>query len=239
MNPTAYPLSFSIVTPVYNEEAIIINSIQHNIQVLEKTGLEYEIIVVNDGSKDNSYKLILENFKSHPKIKIINLDQNRGFGYAIKMGLSKTINTFLICVPADSPLTGDVFESFKAATARADIVVSARIARLGYTPRMLLNSYIYHWLVKILFGIHLKDFNWIHLYHRKIFDASKIEITSNGIFMLAEVLIRAQMEGYTFCEIYIPQSERLTGIASASRFTVILKTLKEMITFWFNRFDRR
>ena len=223
--------SFSILVPVYNEEAIVIAAIEQNIAVLTAAGVFYEIIVINDGSTDNTDFLLKNNFTDKEFVKIIHHSTNNGFGGAAKTGILHTKNNYIICVPADSPLTDEVFAAFIGAINKADIVVSYRIARLGYTPRMRFNSLVYHLLIEILFDIHFADFNWIHLYHRRIFDEGKIEITSKGIFMLAEILIKASWKGYSFYEIPVAQTERLTGIASASKFSVALKTLKEVILF--------
>ncbi len=223
--------SFSIITPVYNEASIIEEAILQNIAVLENAQVVYEIIIVNDGSLDKTADILEKKFTVHPKIKFISHRTNMGFGGAVKTGIENTTNTYLLCVPVDSPLTDELFQAFKNAANKADVVVSYRIARLGYTPRMRLNSFVYHFLIELMFDIHLQDFNWIHLYHRRLFKEGGIEITSKGIFMLAEVLIKAQSKGYTFFEIPVVQSERITGTASASKFSVMLKTFFEMTAF--------
>jgi glycosyltransferase involved in cell wall biosynthesis len=224
--------TFSIIIPIYNEENIIVNSTFQNIAVLKSAQVNYEIILVNDGSSDNSSQLITDNFEPSSQIRIINLMENMGFGGAVKTGISMSKHKFILCVPVDSPLTSETFNAFKEAAHKADIIVSYRIARLGYTPLMRWNSYIYHLLIEVLFDIHLADFNWIHLYNRKIFDEGKIKIKSKGIFMLAEILIRSQRKGYSFLEIPVVQTQRLTGIASASKLGVMLKTVWEMIVFY-------
>jgi len=226
-------LSFSIVVPVYNEEAIVINSIEQNISVLDSVNKIYEIIIVNDASRDSSKLLIENNFSNRSCIKIIHHEINSGFGGAVRTGISNASFQYILCVPVDSPLTEETFAKFIEASSKADIIVSYRIARLGYTPRMRLNSWIYHLLIELIFDIHFVDFNWIHLYNRKIFDDGNIEITSKGIFMLVEVLIKATKKGYTFYEIPVDQSERMTGVASASKFSVALKTLMEIVQFCF------
>jgi len=226
-----HPHSFSIITPVYNEASIIEEAILQNIMVLENAHVQYEIMVVDDGSQDNSGHILRKKFSGNSRIKIIHHATNVGFGGAVKTGIKNAANTYLLCVPADSPLTDELFSAFKNSLTKADVIVSYRIARLGYTPRMRLNSAVYHFLIEIMFDIHLQDFNWIHLYHRRIFEEGKIEITAKGIFMLAEVLIKAQQNGFTFFEIPVVQSERLTGIASASKFSVMLKTFFEMLQF--------
>ena len=223
--------SYSIIVPVYNEEAIVITAIEQNISVLTAADVCYEIIVIDDGSTDQTRSLLNTYFLDNTIVKIIHHNSNHGFGGAVKTGILHSKNTYVLCVPADSPLTNEVFAAFMNSAPKADVIVSYRIARLGYTPRMRFNSYVYHLLIEFLFDIHFADFNWIHLYNRKIFDEGKIEITAKGIFMLAEVLIRANKKGYSFHEIPVAQTERLTGIASSNRLTVVLFTLTELFSF--------
>lgn len=233
----SYSFSFSIITPVFNEAPIIKRALLQNISVLESTNVEYEIIVVNDGSTDGSLEILRNEFAQNRKVKIIHHGINKGFGGTIKTGIENATNTYIFCVPADSPLTDEILFAFKESCLKADVVVSYRIVRLGYTLRMRIASWVYHLLIENLFDIHFVDFNWMHLYHRKIFEKNKIAIESKGVFMLAEVLIKAQHSGCTFCEIPVAQSERITGTPSASKFSVILKTLYEMVAFkWHNKY---
>ena len=95
---------------------------------------------------------------------------------------------------------------------------------------MQLNSFVFHKLISWLFNIHLKDYNWIHLYKRKLFFEDGISISSNGIMMLAEILIKAQRKGKVMKEIEIIQRARLTGTATAARFITVLKTIIELIS---------
>jgi glycosyltransferase involved in cell wall biosynthesis len=226
-----YSNSYSIIIPVYNEEDIILRSIDQNISVLDNAEVDYELIIVNDGSKDSSGELINQ-FLINKRVQVFHHSDNVGFGGAVKTGINLARNTLILCVPADSPLTEPIFKDFMAVAPKADVIVSYRIARLGYTPRMRLNSYVYHLLIEFLFDIHFVDFNWIHLYNRNIFDEGKIEITSKGIFMLAEVLIQADRKGYNFIEIPVAQNERITGIATASKFSIIFKTLYEIARYY-------
>jgi glycosyltransferase involved in cell wall biosynthesis len=153
--------------------------------------------------------------------------ENGGFGSAIKKGISIAKNEYIICIPADSPLDEQTAKSFFEAHLKSDIVVSYRLERKGYSKWMLLNSKVFHFLVSNLFNIKLKDFNWIHLYKTEIFN--HVDIQSKGIFMLAEVLVKAKKLKYSFIEIPVYQRQRLTGIATASKPSAVIKTILEMI----------
>jgi glycosyltransferase involved in cell wall biosynthesis len=221
----------SIIMPIYNEEAILKSSILKNLDILSKSDTTFEIIIINDGSTDNSRAILDDSFKNINQINIKHLSKNKGFGGAIKEGIKIASGDYFWCIPADSPLTEEVFTAFNKNIGKADILVSYRRERIGYSWRMLLNSYIYHWLISNLFSIKLKDYNWIHLYHRKIFDKDNIQIEYDGIFMLAEILIKAQKKKYSFIEFEVIQSQRLTGIATASSAKNIIKTFLDLVNF--------
>lgn len=232
------PPYLSIVIPVYNEEDILESSLNKNIGLLERSGYTYEIIVVNDGSSDSSAQ-ILDNFFSGLKnIEIIHLAENRGFGGAMKTGIQATCGEYVWSVPVDSPLTDKTFNAFKSHLGEADILVGYRVERKGYNWWMNMNSRVFHFIVSSLFGLKLKDYNWIHLYRNKIFKEGSIKIEYDGLFMLAEVLIKATRKQYSIIEFPIDQEQRLTGIASASKLKNVFKTFLDILKFrlsiWLN-----
>ena len=225
--------SISLIIPVYNEEKIIEASFLKNLKVLNSRNIDFEIIIVNDGSKDNC-RTIIEKLSKSYNLKVVEHPFNMGFGAAIRTGIQNSINEYILCVPSDSPLDEENFLSFEENLGKADLLISYRRKRLGYTWWMHINSIIYQQLISKLFDMKLKDYNWIHLYHRKIFFDGKIQIEYNGIFMLAEVLIKARNKSYTFIEFPVNQTQRITGDASASKLKNIIKTIKDVFHYYFS-----
>lgn len=221
----------SAIIPIYNEEEILVSSVATTLHTLKSFTDNFEVIIVNDGSTDNSTALLNKNFQDTDRVSICHQPLNGGLGSAIRKGIEISQGTYIICVPADSPLTKEVFQKFFNHLQDGDVLVSYRRERLGYTWWMHLNSVTFHALVSLLFGMRLRDYNWIHLYHRKIFDEGQIIINYKGIFMLAEVLIKAKRKGYSFFEFEVEQTQRLTGIASASKPANILRTLRDIWHF--------
>ncbi len=225
--------SVSVVTPIYNEEEIVVQAIHQNLDALNQLQCNYEIIVVNDGSTDKSRGLLEKHFAHFEKIKIIHHSKNEGFGRAVMSGIKQANKDYILCIPSDNPLSLSMLKNFAAAAEKADIIVGYRNGRNGYTPMMRLNAQVFHGAVTTLFNIQLRDFNWIHMYSRNFFAERKVKVQSTGIFMLAEILIRAKKEGCTFHEIFIEQSVRVSGVASASKLSTMVKTLKELLLFYF------
>jgi glycosyltransferase involved in cell wall biosynthesis len=221
--------SLCIITPVFNEQDIIESSVNQTLQSALCFFKEIEYIIINDGSTDNSPTIINENFNSSV-FKIVH-KVNGGFGSAVTCGIENSTNEWIICVPADSPLDTSTAKIFYEAIDKADVIVSYRLQRKGYNYLMHLNSIVFHFLVSNFFNIQLKDYNWIHMYRKSIFE--KITIESKGIFMLAEVLIKAKKNKFSFHEVPVEQLQRLTGIATASKPSAVIKTIIEMLKILF------
>ena len=223
--------SISLIIPAYNEQEGIQFAIEENLKILNTFNINHEIVVINDGSKDNTENIIQGAISCYQNIRLYS-KKNGGFGSAIKYGVEKAKYEYILCVPVDSPLTKDVFQQFYNNFEKADVLVGYRIKRLGYTLRMKLNSWVFHQLVSTLFGMKLKDYNWIHAYRKSIFD--KINIEYFGIFMLSEVLIKAKRTGCSIKEFPVEMIKRSGGVATAGSWKAVCKTFSDMIKFYFS-----
>lgn len=224
-------VSITVVVPAYNEEEFIVQSVQASLAVLKHYGCNYELIVVNDGSTDNTLKLITDAIIGFTGVTIIDNTVNLGLGGAVKRGLGAAKNDAVIVVPVDSPLSVEMFGAFLQNLDKGDILASYRIERKGYTMVMKFNSLIYRNTISMLFGMNLHDYNWIHLYKKSALQKAGIDIESRGIFMLAEILVKANRRGLKIVEFPVDHDMRVTGTPSATKPRVILFTLKEMFRF--------
>lgn len=221
--------SLTIITPIFNEEEILVKSIQKTLKSLSSYFKDIEYVIVNDGSFDNSKRIIEEEFQK-PPFKIIH-KENGGFGSAFRKGLEVVTKEYVICVPADSPIDNETAKKFYEKYLLADIVVSYRKNRCGYSTFMKVNSFLYIRIIRLLFDVYLKDYNWIHLYNTKV--VKSLSIKSNGVFMLAEVLIEAVQNKNKIVEIEVIPTQRTTGIPSATRLSTIIITIYEMMNRFF------
>ncbi|MBL4752391.1 MAG: glycosyltransferase family 2 protein [Flavobacteriales bacterium] len=225
--------SLSLIVPAYNEEEGIEYAIKSNLATLRKEGLDFEIIIINDGSIDGTKQIIEQHFAGLSEVKFES-KPNGGFGSAIRKGVTLAAKSHIIFAPVDCPLSPATLSSFLSNHDKADILVSYRRERKGYNWRMKLNSKVYNLMVSLLFGFSLKDFNWIHMYPKKMFD-SDITIEYDGIFMPAEVLIKAHKQGYSFHEFPVDMEKRTTGKATAQSLKAIVQTFRDLIKFFVNR----
>ena len=225
--------SLTLIVPAYNEEADIKKAIEQNLQILSESGIDYEVVIINDGSTDNTRKIIEDHFITHPRLKF-HSKENGGIGSAIKAGISFSTKEYIVFIPVDSPLTSEQLNVFIQNLDKADILVSYRVRREGYSPRMKINSALFHFLISFLFKMDLKDYTWIHLYKRSIFTEQGITIDYKGIFMLPEVLIKAKHKGLSFHEFPLVMAKRENGSATAASYKAAIRTFCDTFAFYYN-----
>lgn len=225
-------MSLTVVIPAYNEDEIIISSVEQTLSAVEALGIDHEVIIVNDGSADNTLQLIQQELPNWKHTSVVDRERNGGFGAAVMSGIKAATKEFIICIPVDSPMETETLQKFVEVAPSTDVIASYRIKRVGYTVRMAINSWMYHKMVSAIFSMDLKDYNWIHLYRRSIFD--KVSFSAKGIFMLAEVLIEANKHNYNISEIPVEQKQRITGVAASAKLSSILFVLKEMLAYYTN-----
>ncbi len=219
----------SVVVPAFNEEALLDDCIRRLHTTLAALRLSAEIILVDDGSRDRTPAIADALAAALPGVVAVH-QQNQGIGGAFRTGAARATGDYLILWPADMPAEPADLAPYAAQFGRADVIVGCRRRRVGYNPLMRFNAWLYPQLVATLFGLRLRDVNWIHAYRRAQF--LRITLTQRGIPMLAESLVRLRDAGATFVEVDVDMKERLGGVPSASRLRVMRRTLGGLFGLW-------
>ncbi len=225
----AEPVALSVIVPAYNEEVLLAGAIRDLRRSLDAIAICAEIIVVNDGSRDRT-GAIADNLARELSGVVVCHQANQGIGGAFRTGAARANGTYLILWPADMPATPGDLAPYTTQFGRAEVIVGVRRRRVGYNPLMLFNSWLYQRGVAWLFGLRLRDVNWIHAYQRDYF--LRITLTQRGIPMLVETLVRLRDLGARIVEVDVEMKERLGGVSSASRPKVMWRTLTGILTFW-------
>jgi glycosyltransferase involved in cell wall biosynthesis len=221
--------ALSVVLPAYNEEALLDGCVRQLHAALASLQVAAEIIIVNDGSRDRTKEIADRLAADLPGVIALH-QANQGIGGAFRAGTTRATGDYLILWPADMPAEPADLAPFTKQFGQADVIVGVREQRLGYNPLMRVNAWLYPKLVATLFGLRLRDVNWIHAYRRSLF--TRITLTQRGIPMLVEALVRLRDLGATFVEVDVQMKIRLGGVASASRLKVMWRTLTGLFTFW-------
>ncbi len=221
--------ALSVVVPAFNEEALLDGAIRQLRRSLDELKLPSEIIIVDDGSRDRTPAIADQLARDVPGIVVCH-QQNQGIGGAFRTGAARAAGDYLMLWPADMPAEAGDLAPYVAQFGRAEVIVGCRRRRVGYNPLMLVNAWFYPRLVAALFGLRLRDVNWIHAYRRDRF--LSVRLTQRGIPMLAEALVRLRDTGATFVEVDVEMKARLGGVPSASRPRVMWRTLTGLFSLW-------
>lgn len=150
----------SIIVPMYNEE----NRIEHFLSQLKNFIKSYsedcKIILVNDGSTDNTLNVVNELSKNQTNIKIISYSKNRGKGAAVRKGIISSNGDFIIFIDADGSITPDQIYGMVEKLRKFDVVVgnrSLKDSKTQYTPLRNFFGFSFNFISKILFTTQIND----------------------------------------------------------------------------------
>lgn len=180
--------SITIVIPVYDEEENIEWVLKDAIKNLPKYFNDWEIITVDDGSKDKVGQILDRLAVRNPKIKVIH-QKHGGYSKAMLTGIKAATKDYVAYMPADGQfLTSDMRHCFKIMS-KNDLVLGYRGSRPDYTAKRIIFSYGYLLLLLFLFGVRWIDIGWVNIWRRKELQKLKLKETG-GIFILTEIVVR-------------------------------------------------
>ncbi|MFA6185047.1 MAG: glycosyltransferase family 2 protein [Candidatus Shapirobacteria bacterium] len=226
----------SVFFPCYNEEKNIKNTIDKTIPMLKKIAENWEIILVNDGSKDNTAKILEEIKKEYPKqIKIITHNPNRGYGAALKSGLYNSQYQWIAFTDADGQFDFTEVTKLikKQQKTKADVVIGYYLAR-QVSKFAIITSKMWELVVFILFGLHVTDIDCgFKLINKKVVDIIPKLEAERGAFISSEFLIKSKKAGFKIVEVGVHHYPRLEGQATGRNIKVIIKSFSDLVRLWF------
>lgn len=213
-------IELSIVVPFYNEEDNAKNVLKTLAACLEREKIKYEIIAVNNGSVDNTGKVIDEVMGKNIKILKVEIKKNRGYGYGIMKGLSVCKGKYIGYQWGDQNSPNAVLEMFNLLkNKKADICKITRIPRKDSIYRII-QSKIYNSIMKIVFGVKSNDLNGCpKVMKQEVYNS--LNISSTDWFIDAEIMIKCKRKGYVIKEIEVSPLSRQSGSSNVDFNTVI------------------
>lgn len=216
----------SIFFPAYNDAGSIEHLVETATSVVKNLTDNYEIIVVNDGSQDNTKKIINSLAKKYKFFKAVHHEKNKGYGGALKTAISNCTKDWIFYTDGDGQYNPRELIKLWKVRDKADIINGYKIKRGDGFYRTLIGR-MYHYLAKFMFGLKVKDVDCdFRLMKRKIFDNIKLE--SNSGFACVEMVKKIQNKGYKFFEVPVNHYPRQSG---NSQFFTPKKIIKTLLTF--------
>ncbi len=201
---TIVPGRLSVIIPAYNEENAIITTLQETIAALD--GLDFEIVVVDDGSADTTHAHVLQAAEADARVRAVRYDLNRGKGYALRYGFGFTSGARVAFLDADLDLHPRHLLRFDALmdSGGADVVIGSKRHRdsvLDYPWHRRVISAVYFFLVKLLFGLPIHDTQTgVKLFKREVLTRTFPRLLVKRFAQDLELLVAAHRLGYRIVE---------------------------------------
>jgi glycosyltransferase involved in cell wall biosynthesis len=219
-------VSISVFFPCYNEQENVGRTVGRALEVLEKLNADFEAIIVDDGSSDGTGRIADEIAGRDKRVKVVQHQHNLGYGAALQSGFKAATKELVFYTDCDGQFDINEMPPLLALMERYDIVSCYRLNRQDSMIRKI-NGWCWTRLVCLVFGLKIRDIDCaFKLYKREIFD--KIELSSTGALIDAEILARAARKGYRITQKGVHHYPRLAGEQSGASLRVILRAFKEL-----------
>jgi glycosyltransferase involved in cell wall biosynthesis len=220
----------SLVFPVFDEEENVAPLLESAVALGRRLGHSFEIVVVDDGSRDESARRIAAARALHPEIRAVHHAANRGYGAALRSGLREARGALVFFSDADLQFDLDEIEHLLAHSGSFDIVAGYRAPRRDPWGRHVL-AFGWGVLVNALFGLGVRDIDCaFKLFRREVLDA--IPIASLGAFINTEMLVRARAAGFRIRQVPVTHRPRRAGRPTGASPRVIVRALVELATLY-------
>jgi glycosyltransferase involved in cell wall biosynthesis len=215
--------SITIVMPCLNEEANVEAAARASLAALDRRGIEGELIIVNDGSRDRTLAVAQALSAADSRVRVLSHDRPNGIGASFLHGVREARKDFVTMFPGDNENDPDDALTYFYIARDVDIIVPfIHNMEVRSRVRRFVSS-IYRFIVNLSFGMNLNYTNGTVIYNAAVL--RDFDIVSRGFFYQAEILIRLIRAGYLYAETPHFLTERKSGKTKA----LTLKSLREVM----------
>lgn len=222
----------SVFFPAYNEEGNIAVTVEKALKVLEDLKLKnFEVIIVDDGSKDNTGKLADELAEKNDKVRVIH-QENGGYGLALRSGFGNAKYEWIVYTDADGQFDFSEVDKFLEKAEEASVIYSYKIKRNDHFLRILAAK---GWALTLFlfFGLRIKDVDTgFKMVNKRVLDKIGPLISTRGGMINAELAIRAKRAGFKVAQVTVHHYPRTSGQPTGVNPKVILKSYADLLTLW-------
>ena len=221
--------SISLVLPAYNEADNIEPMVAEATPALEANADSHEIIVVDDGSADETAAVTRRVMESYPNVRLVEHPVNKGFGAAVFSGFTNAEKDWIFYTDADRQFVLSELERFMPHMDEADLIAGYRAPRRDPFMRVFYGK---GWsaLCTLVFGYTVRDVDCgFKLFRRDIIQSLAPTIASRGATISIEWLVRAKRAGYRFVELPVTHRPRVVGSQTGANINVITRAFRELV----------
>jgi glycosyltransferase involved in cell wall biosynthesis len=235
--PQATP-GLTVFFPAYNDSGTIASMVVAAVLAAGRLTPDFEVIVINDGSRDSSPLILDELARVYSQVRIVHHERNRGYGGALRSGFAHASKEWIFYTDGDAQY--DPWEMSELWSRRApgvDMVNGYKISRSDPFHRVVIGR-VYHHMVKLLFGLKVRDVDCdFRLMRRAIFD--RVALTKNSGVICLEMMKKIQDAGFIIAEAPVHHYHRAYGKSQFFNFRRVGRTAVDVMKLWWALVVRR
>jgi glycosyltransferase involved in cell wall biosynthesis len=226
-------LSLSVFFPAYNEEANIQKTVEKAGAVLKNLSLKnYELIVINDGSKDQTGQMVEEMIKKDSHIRLVTHNPNKGYGEAVKSGYYNSRYPLIAFTDSDGQFDFSEITLLLDKIDKADVVTGYRMNRQDALMRKI-NGWGWTMLANLFLGINVRDVDCgFKLTKKKVIETIPHLESTRGGMINPEFFAKAKKAGFVITEVGVHHYARTAGKQTGANLKVILQSFADLFKLW-------
>ena len=222
--------SISVFFPAYNDAMTIGGLVECAYRAVGRLTDDYEVIVVNDGSPDNTREVLEELRTRYPDLRVVEHPVNRGYGGALRSGFQAATKELVFYTDGDAQYDPSEMAQLAAAMNGCDIVNGYKIKRGDHWSRIVIGR-VYHWFTGVVFGLPIRDVDCdFRMIRREAL--GKVDLTSDTGAICVEMVHKFARSGATFHEVPVHHYTRQHGASQFFKPTRLLRTFQSLVKLW-------
>lgn len=230
--------NLSVFFPCYNEEETLENTVKKAVPVLQKLKLDWEILIINDGSTDKTAEVAAKLAEQNSRIGVINHENNKGYGEALKSGFYNAKYDTVVYNDGDGQFDFSEVKKFLEKIDETDLIIGYREKRAD-NPTRTLFAKGWAFSLFLFFGLNLKDVDCGF----KMIKASVLEKiprlqSKRGGMINAELVIKAKRYGFKITQVGVSHYPRTAGKPTGANIRVIISSYIDLLKLWWIFLDK-
>ena len=223
--------ALSIFFPFWNEGKNLEKVVTKAIAVANQVADKWEIIMVDDGSSDNTFEIAKGLTAKHLSLRLVSHQPNRGYGAALKEGFKHAKYDLVVFADGDNQFDFAEVTKFLDKIDNADMVIGHRKKRVDNPFRHLLMNLLKIWDL-LLFGFYFRDIDCGFKLFKKDALNKIMPLKSEGAMITTEILAKAKKAHLKILQVEVNHYPRIYGNQSGGNLRVILRAIRESIFLW-------
>ncbi len=228
----------SVFFPFWNEERNIKKVVEDAIPVVREIADKWEILMIDDGSSDNTYEEAKKLTRKYRNVRLISHTPNRGYGAAIRSGLTNSQYKYIVFTDGDRQFDFSQVVKFVEEIKSSDLVIGYRKQRQDNFVRHALMNLLKVWDY-IFFRFYFRDIDCGFKMFRKSAVDQIMPLRSEGAMITTELLAKAKQKNLRISEVEVSHYPRKFGNQSGANLPVIIRAVLESFILWFDIHNKR